>query len=152
VNPVAQKFFGFEPVNVLGYEVVLSDREKTVIDCIDRPELAGGIGEAAYILGTASRRCDWRKIIDYLERIGSIPLIRRFGWLLDHVQADIPSIKREHLILLASRGRKTFLGPKKPLKNTIGYNLTWRLFVNVTKEELQDSAGLGFKQTAKKEK
>jgi predicted transcriptional regulator of viral defense system len=61
LNPVTQKFFGFEPVDVLGYEVLLSDREKTVIDCIDRPELAGGIGEAAYILGTASRRFNWKK-------------------------------------------------------------------------------------------
>jgi hypothetical protein len=68
------------------------------------------------------------------------------------VRADIPSTIRKRLILLASRGRKTFLGPKKPLKNAIGDNLTWRLFVNVTKEELQDSAGLGLKQTAKKEK
>jgi len=152
ITPVAQKFFGFEPINVLGYEVVLSDREKTIIDCIDRPELAGGIGEAAYILGTASRRCDWGKIISYLERIGSVPLIRRFGWLLDHVQADIPPTKRERLILLASRGRKTFLGPKKPLKNAIGDNLTWRLFVNITKEELQGSRGLGLKQIAKRKK
>lgn len=152
VNPVAQKFFGFDPVDVLGYEVILSDREKTVIDCIDRPELAGGIGEAAYILGTASRRCDWRKMIDYLERIGSSPLIRRFGWLLDHVRANIPSIKRERLIQLAGHGRKTFLGPKKPLKNAIGYSQTWRLFVNITKEELQDSAGLSHMQTAKKER
>ena len=36
------KFFGFEPVGVLGYKVMISDREKTAIDCIDRPALAGG--------------------------------------------------------------------------------------------------------------
>jgi len=32
---------------VLGYKVMLSDREKTAIDCIDRPDLSGGLGEAA---------------------------------------------------------------------------------------------------------
>ena len=42
VNPVQRKFFGFGPVDVLGYTVMMSDREKTVIDCIDRPSLAGG--------------------------------------------------------------------------------------------------------------
>lgn len=50
---------------------------------LDRPELAGGIGEATYILGTACRRLDWEKLTNYLERIGSSPLIRRLDWLAD---------------------------------------------------------------------
>ena len=36
VNPVPRKFFGFGPVDVLGYTVVMSNREKTVID-LHRP-------------------------------------------------------------------------------------------------------------------
>ena len=39
----------------------LSDRKKTVIDCIDRPDLAGGEGEAAIILATVCRRIDWHR-------------------------------------------------------------------------------------------
>src|SRR5258708_3477960 len=81
VNPVPHKFFGFGPVDVLGYKVIISDREKTAIDCIDRPKLAGGVGEAAYILATASRRFDWPKAADYVDRIGSVAFVRRFGWL-----------------------------------------------------------------------
>ena len=38
---------------------MMSDREKTAIDCIDRPALAGGVGEAASIFAAASRRFDW---------------------------------------------------------------------------------------------
>ena len=41
VNRVPGKFFGFCPADVLGYTVMMSDREKTAIDCIDRPERAG---------------------------------------------------------------------------------------------------------------
>ncbi len=67
VNPAGRKFFGFGPVDVLGYKLMMSDREKTVIDCIDRPELCGGEGEAAYILATASRRIEWQKALGYLE-------------------------------------------------------------------------------------
>ena len=67
---------------------MISDREKTAIDCIDRPALAGGVGETATILATASRRFDWNKAADYLERINSGALVRRFGWLVDHVNAD----------------------------------------------------------------
>lgn len=151
VNPVPHKFFGFGPVDVLGYKVNISDREKTAIDCIDRPELAGGEGEAAYILATASRRFDWGKVADYLERIRSTSLVRRFGWLADHAGAYIPGGERERLLRLAGQGRKAFLGPRGEVKGAIGYDSTWRLFVNLTREELYGSAGLGQRRTIQKE-
>ena len=151
VNPVPRKFFGFGPVDVLGYKVMMSDREKTVIDCIDRPELAGGAGEAAYILATASRRFDWQKGAGYLERIGSRTLVRRFGWLADHAGAAMPPDQRERLLRLAGDGRKAHLGPKGQVKDAIGYDETWRLFVNLTRQELHGSAGLGHQRTIKKE-
>ena len=151
VNPVPRKFFGFSPVDVLRYEVMISDREKTAIDCIDRPKLAGGEGEAAYILATASRRFDWGKAADYLERIGSTTLVRRFGWLADHAGADIPGGDRYRLLRLAGRSRKSFLGPQGAVQGAIGYDETWRIFVNVTPEELQGSAGLGRRRTVQRE-
>src|SRR5438128_3777219 len=49
VNPSANKFFGFEPPDVLGYKVMISVREKTAIDCPVRPTLAGRDGDAAHI-------------------------------------------------------------------------------------------------------
>ena len=155
VNLAESKFFGFEPVDVLGYKVVISDREKTAIDCIDRPALAGGVGEAATILATASRRFDWNKAADYLERIKSGALARRFGWLVDHVKADIPLAVRDRLIRLAAQSRKTWLGTDparaREVKEAIGYDETWRLFVNVPREELHGSAGLGRRKAIRKE-
>jgi len=151
VNPAANKFFGFGPVDVLGYKAVMSDREKTVIDCVDRPELAGGVGEVAAIVATASRRFDWQKTADYLERIGSAPLILRVGWLVDHAGADIPPDVRDRLLLLGSRSRKAFLGAKETVKDAVGYDPTWRVFVNVTRKELHESAGLGRRRIIKKE-
>ncbi len=151
VNPVPHKFFGFGPVDVLGYKVIISDREKTAIDCIDRPDLAGGEGEAAYVLATASRRFDWGKAAEYLERIGSTALVRRFGWLADHAGADIPPAERERLLRFSRHSRKAFLGPKGEVKGAIGYDHTWRLFVNLTPEELHGSAGLGRRRTINRE-
>jgi predicted transcriptional regulator of viral defense system len=48
---------------VLGYKVVISDREKAAIDCIDRPALAGGVGEVATILSTAGSTGTKRPVI-----------------------------------------------------------------------------------------
>ena len=145
VNPTANKFFGFEPVDVLGYKVMISDREKTAIDCVDRPVLAGGVGEAAVILATASRRFDWKKAADYLDRIDSGALVRRFGWLSDHVKADMLPEVRERLLSLTGRSTRAWLGPppEHAVPRAIGYDETWRLFVNVPREELHGSVGLG---------
>ncbi|MGO9096951.1 MAG: type IV toxin-antitoxin system AbiEi family antitoxin domain-containing protein [Bryobacteraceae bacterium] len=151
VNPAPRKFFGFGPIDILGYQVILSDREKTAIDCVDRPDLAGGVGEAAYILATASRRFDWAKAAAYLERMSSTALARRFGWVADHVGADIPATERERLLRLAAGSSKAFLGPRGEVKGAIGYNKTWRLFVNVTQEDLSSSTGLGLRHTVKRE-
>lgn len=155
VNLTEKKFFGFSPVDVLGYKVMLSDREKTAIDCIDRPALAGGVGEVAMILATASRRFDWSRAADYLERIGSGALARRFGWLCDHVKADMPDDMRVTLLRLASRSRSTSLGPDparaRKLPDAIGYDETWRLFVNVPNEELHGSAGIGRRKSIRKD-
>jgi len=155
VNLSDNKFFGFELVDVLGYKVMISDREKTAIDCIDRPALAGGVGEVATILATASRRFDWNKAAGYLERINSGALARRLGWLVDYIKADVPSPARGRLLQLAARSRKTHLGPDparaRPVDGAIGYDETWRLFVNVKPEELQGSAGLGRRKAVKKD-
>ena len=154
VNPSANKFFGFEPVDVFGYKVMISDREKTAIDCIDRPALAGGVGEAAIILATASRRFDWNRAAGYLERINSGALARRVGWLTDYVKADIPPDARARLFALAARSRKTYLGPDparaRTVQGAVGYDETWRVFVNVKPEELQGSAGLGRRKAVRK--
>jgi predicted transcriptional regulator of viral defense system len=122
VNPALKKFFGFESVDVLGHNVMISDREKTAIDCVDRPALAGGAGETAIILATASRRFDWNKAADYLERIGSGALVRRFGWLADHVKAELPQDVHERLLQLAGRSRKAWLGgaPEREVPGAIG--------------------------------
>ena len=151
-NQAETKFFGFEPVDVLGYKVMISDREKTTIDCVDHPQLAGGVGETAVIFATAARRFDWNRAADYLERIGAGALARRFGWIADHVGADVPQDVRGRLLELAARSRKTWLGPapEKNVPGAIGYDKTWRLFVNVTREELHGSGGLGLRKTIKK--
>ena len=155
VNLSARKFFGFESVDVLGYNVMISDREKTAIDCIDRPALAGGVGEAATILATASRRFDWTKAADYLEKIGSGALARRFGWLADYAKADVPRAVRDRVLTLAARSRKTWLGPDparaRAVQGAIGYDETWHVFVNVKPEELHGSAGLGRRKVLKKD-
>ncbi|MBZ5553611.1 MAG: transcriptional regulator [Acidobacteriia bacterium] len=153
VNPRPGKFFGFVTVDVFGFKIMMSDREKTAIDCIDRPALAGGVAEAALILAAASRRLEWPKAAEYLERIDSTALVRRFGWVMDHVKAEMPADVRGRLLGLAARGPRTWMGPnpKSKVRGAIGHDKTWRLFVNVPREDLNESAGLGLLKALKKD-
>jgi predicted transcriptional regulator of viral defense system len=150
VNLGPRRFFGYGPVDVLGYPVMMSDREKTVLDCIERPELAGGVGEMAQIFATAARRLDWKKASDYLERIGSVSLIRRFGFLVDHVRAEPPSDIYDRLRRAADRPAVSFLGPRKPGRGVMGHQRQWRLTVNVPASTLVESAGMGKRRAVEK--
>jgi serine/threonine protein kinase len=89
------------------------------------------------------RRFDWPRALDYLEKINSTALVRRFGWPVDHVKADLLADIRERLLRRAAQGPKTWMGPNPSVKvrGAVGYDKKWRLFVNVPREELRESAG-----------
>jgi len=101
VHQSSNKFFGYQAVNMLGCNVMISDCEKTVIDCIDHLTLAGDAKEAGNILTTASHKFDWIKTVGYLEQIGSMSLVRRFGWFVAYYEVEIPPYIYENLIRLA---------------------------------------------------
>ena len=152
ISPLPRKFFGFGSVDVLGYTVMMSDREKTAIDCIDRPALVGGEGEAAAILATACRRIDWHKAARYLERMSSKSLTRRFGWLAEHAGANIPEGVRMHLLDLAQGPGRAYFGPRTPKPGAIGYQESWQLTVNVASHELSDSADIARRRSFDRER
>ena len=64
VKVASRKFFGFETYNVFGRDAAVSTPAKTVVDCVDRPDLAGGPAEIARIVyGALARwmRENWSK-------------------------------------------------------------------------------------------
>lgn len=152
VNQSAHRFFGYTDVDVYGYSVKMSDHEKTVIDCLDRPKLAGGIGEAAIILGSASGRLNWQRFADYLDRINSRALTRRVGWYVDHVQAAIPGDVRNRLRENIEGGRPTIIGPKKAAADALGYDSNWHVLVHASAADLKSAVGLGRRYSPKRKR
>ena len=75
------KLYGAEKVVWSDKEVVVSDRERTVIDCLDRIELAGGLEEAFKSIGSFPT-VDKEKLLSYLFDSGKKSLIRKLGFLL----------------------------------------------------------------------
>jgi predicted transcriptional regulator of viral defense system len=75
------RFWGATPVVRRGLPLSVSDLERTVLDCLDRPELSGGIGGAVQVLDSAGARLSWARLGRYLDRRGSRSLALRVGYL-----------------------------------------------------------------------
>ena len=86
------RFFGIQTLSSSGMTFGITDREKTLVDACDRPELCGGILHFAQAL-QAIDVLNWEKIDAYLDRFGSGAVYKRLGYLVD--QLGIPMPDRE---------------------------------------------------------
>lgn len=77
------KFFGITEIEIEGKKVKISDPEKTVIDCLDHPEHAGGIDEVAKSLYLSHQELDFTEIKKYAERIKNVTILKRLGFILE---------------------------------------------------------------------
>jgi len=82
------RFFGCEGVKYLDVTLKVSDLEKTVVDCVDRPELCGGLSEVVRILLNAfeDKRMNYQKLVLYARRFESHAVAQRLGFILQYLK------------------------------------------------------------------
>ncbi|MFO7992016.1 MAG: type IV toxin-antitoxin system AbiEi family antitoxin [Thermoplasmata archaeon] len=107
-------FFGYERYG----KVVVSDKEKTVIDCLRHPEYSGGISQ---IKDAISDELNTERLIEYCELTGSSAVASRLGYLLE--ERGIKFEKKELKKLIDTY---TKLDPKQ--KKSVS-NSEWKLYV-----------------------
>ena len=84
VTTSADSLWGAEDVWVTpGGRVTVSDLERTILDCLDRPDLAGGIIEVARGMWAVRDRLDFPKLAQYANRLGRKSVAKRLGFLLE---------------------------------------------------------------------
>lgn len=77
-------FFGYKKKWVDSFnKVQCSDLEKTFVDCLFKPEYAGGITEIAKAIYKSKDKVDYPKILGYAKQFGSQAVIKRLGFLLE---------------------------------------------------------------------
>ncbi|TXL75145.1 transcriptional regulator [Vineibacter terrae] len=136
VTIAEQKFFGFKSYNVYGRNVMISTPEKTVIDCIDRPELAGGPAELARIIYSAMSEIDAVALADAGLTMKSTSLLQRLGFLTDIVGKPLPEETRQRIRQAIPKSTRSTLGRPKRKEGDLGYVAAWGLFVNARSEDL----------------
>ncbi|HJH31208.1 MAG TPA: hypothetical protein C5S50_03260 [Methanosarcinaceae archaeon] len=85
VRVVEKKLFGFESTWIDGTEVLITDPEKTIVDCLDVPHYCGGIVEVSKAL----HDIDLSKVIEYAKRAGNCTVLKRLGFLCDKMGIPI---------------------------------------------------------------
>lgn len=131
-----QRFFGAYRFYVDESIVETTDREKTIIDCLDRPELSGGVPEVARALHEGDGEFDWERTTDYLRRFGSGAVVKRLGFLTEALELqDPPSpglLDEWQGLLTAGIGKLDPSSPREPHRIAT----RWRVEVNLPEEGL----------------
>jgi len=115
-----EKFYGLRKEWIEETPVNITDKEKTIIDCLDKPKYAGGIIEVAKALKTGS--LNYQQLNTYALQIDNYSVVRRLGYLCERMDIDLglpPPKSKKYLLLDPRMPSKGFNDPK------------WRLVINL---------------------
>jgi predicted transcriptional regulator of viral defense system len=113
------KFFGIRKEWIEEAQVSITDKEKTIIDCLDKPHYAGGIIEIAKALKNSS--LNYNQLAEYALQLDNFAVIRRLGYLCEKMGVPInlpPPRSNKYLLLDPTMPAKGVNDPK------------WRLLIN----------------------
>ena len=120
-----EKIFGIRKEWIEETQINITDKEKTIIDCMDKPQYCGGIIEVAKAL--KNNKFDRKKLEDYAQRIGNSGVLRRLGYLCEllNIKIKLPKLDIRNYLLL---------DPIMPVKDP--KSAKWRLIINLDEKVL----------------
>jgi predicted transcriptional regulator of viral defense system len=136
VKVTDRKFFGYEPYNVYGRRVALSTPAKTLVDCLDRPDLAGGPAELARITHEALADTDAGDVLEAATAMKSKAVLQRLGFLSDLLGGKLPEDARAAVRAKIPASSRSHFGRAEQRDGDIGYVAAWGLFVHAREADL----------------
>jgi predicted transcriptional regulator of viral defense system len=128
-----EKIWGISSIWVTPSEQVqISDMERTILDGLARPELCSGISEVATGLWMRKDDLDWEKMILYVQKMGSLVVAKRLGYLLEFYGLGLSHISQLREMIGESYA---LLDPMFPAEGP--YLARWRLQINVDTKTLE---------------
>jgi len=126
INKQKIKYVKIKPEDYFGYEkhghTIVSDPEKTILDCLTHPKYAGGIKE---IIKALEHKLNQIKIIEYTLKQKNPTVAARLGYLLQQKKQLKPQTKK---ILKKQIKNYVKLDPTQKKTNP---NPEWKLYVNI---------------------
>ncbi|MBU4221898.1 MAG: transcriptional regulator [Euryarchaeota archaeon] len=130
------KFFGYTTANISGKNIFISDREKTIADCLDHLEYCGDLTEVAKALWNARKKIDFKKLIDYAIKMNNRAILKRLGYIIHKLEIKIPEAIDKEIRHNISKGYAV-LDIAKRAKGK--YNSEWNLRINISDKDLLES-------------
>jgi predicted transcriptional regulator of viral defense system len=128
-------FFGAKKMWIDSFHKVLcSDLEKTFIDCLFKPNYAGGIVEIARAIYISKDKIKYDRLLNYAKRFGSQAVIKRLGFLLELLEMQTNIIDEFLELKTASY---IALDTELPKKGT--YNKRWSVLQNLETETIKSA-------------
>ncbi|RLC70063.1 MAG: hypothetical protein DRI81_19615 [Chloroflexi bacterium] len=91
ITVVESKFFGVVRRTLGEQPIAVTDREKTLVDAADRPDLSGGSAQLAQALRAVQADLDWQRLDDYLQRWPNTSPLKRIGYLVETLDLTLPA-------------------------------------------------------------
>jgi len=131
VTVVEPKFFGVVERTLGGQPIYVTNREKTLVDAADRPDLSGGITQLAQALRVAWNDLDQQRLDDYLDLWPTGSPLKRIGYLVESL--ELPFSDRKERMARWRRSLSSGIVALEPgYDGSKGRIVTrWRLRVNV---------------------
>jgi predicted transcriptional regulator of viral defense system len=127
-----RKFYGHVKEWHKGKAILISDKEKTLIDCADDVERAGTIEELAKAVKSSVDEISWKKLDEYVDRFPNGAVRKRLGFLFERLGKPLPQEAQQILKRWAS-SLSAGVVPLQPGGGVKGGRISthWRVRANV---------------------
>jgi len=126
-----KNFFGITKIWLRNREINITNKEKTIIDALDKPQYCGGLQEGIKALWNAvgDSEFDWDKLSGYALKISNRAALKRLGYLSEFI--DVPN-KENYQKIWQENLSSGFIWLDPILKEgKIKHNTRWGIKVNI---------------------
>jgi predicted transcriptional regulator of viral defense system len=128
-------FFGEKKIWIDSFNKVLcSDLEKTFIDCLFKPDYAGGIVEITRAMYISKEKIKYDVLLEYAKKFDSQAVIKRLGFLLELLEINSEIIDTLHKIKTSS-----YVVLDTELPSVGKYNSRWSIQQNLETETIKSA-------------
>lgn len=128
-------FFGEKKIWIDDFnKVQCSDLEKTIVDCLFKPDYAGGIVEVARAIYSTKEKLDYNKLLEYTIKFNSQAVVKRLGYLLELFEIETEIINELQKLKTAS-----YIVLDTELPKTGKRNSRWSIQQNLDTETIKSA-------------
>src|SRR5262249_16167189 len=131
-----RKFFGQETYAVYDRKVSISTPAMTLIDCLDRPDLAGAASALTRIAHRAMTQINSEDLVAGGMARKSKAVLQRLGFLTDLVGKPFPDDVRHAVKDAIPKTYRSHFGRADRREGDVGYVAAWGLYVNARRDDL----------------